>query len=169
MTISPPAKVKLTSDDAFKVLGSGIDSCDVSGEIYWENDSCFDYLHHMKALAAANDSEVAIQFPGTDLYAMLKPYGRKGHQWIITNNDFELTIGDWLEPKSRPSAMIRIRSEALWRIGPKECINLLREIFSKAGAKSLVIKPSRIDLCVDMTFPVAEWSVNLGVVSENGK
>lgn len=161
MTISPPAKVKLTFNDTSKTLGSGIDSCDVSAYISWENESCFDYLHQMKALAVASESEVAIQFPGTDFYAMLKPYGRKGHQWIITNNDFELTLGDWLEPKSRPSAMIRIRSEALWRIGPKECVNLLREIFTKAGAKSLTIKPSRIDLCVDMTFPVSEWSVNL--------
>ena len=161
MTISPPAKVKLTPEDTFKVLSSGVDSLDVACDIHWLNESFFEYLDYMQGLAIENEQDQTIKFPESNLFAVLKPYGRKGHKWIIQNNDFDLTIGNWLEPKSRPSAMVSIRSEALWRLGPVACVHILKELFYRAGAESISVKPSRIDLCLDMTFPESEWSVNL--------
>lgn len=161
MTISPPAKVKLSEADAFKVLGSGIDSLVVAINVKWKSERFFEYLDQMKDLAVQNEQEQAIQFPDSGIFATIKPYGRKGHQWIVSNNDFELSIGNWLQPKTRPSVMATFRSEALWRIGPQECVEMLKEILFQAGAESFVMKPSRVDICLDMTFQSQVWTVEL--------
>ncbi|BDD87030.1 hypothetical protein [Desulfofustis limnaeus] len=161
MTISPPAKVKLGPEDTFKVLTSGIDSLYLAIDIHWENEDFFEYLREMKALAVETERDQVIQFPQSGLFSVVKPYGRKGHQWIIENNDFEMTLGDWLTPKSRPSAMVTFRSEALWRLGPHECVALIGELFRLAHAEDIKIKPSRVDLCLDMTFPDSEWFMDL--------
>ena len=161
MTISPPAKVKLTETDVFRVLGSGIDSLVLAIDVEWQNEIFFEYLDQKKALAIQHDQDQAIQFPNSGIFASIKPYGRKGHQWIMSNNDFELSVGNWQKPKHRPSIMATFSAEALWRIGPQSCVDLLKEILYLAGAEGFTIKPSRVDLCLDMVFPTNYWNVNL--------
>ncbi len=161
MTISPPAKVKLNSRDTFKVLASGIDTLDLSIDVYWNDDSFFIYLEEMKDIAVQMENSVPIKLPGTDMIASIRSYGRKGHKWILENGDFEMTIGNWLKPKSRPSVMVHIPSEALWLKGPNGIVEHLCETLFSAGAESICIKPSRVDLCLDMTFPVKLWNADL--------
>ena len=161
MTISPPAKVKLTSENTFQVLASGIDTLDLSIDVHWKDETFFNILNESKTLAIELESAFPIKLPGIEILALIQPFGRKGHQWIVNAGDFDLTIGNWLKPKTRPSIMVHIHSEALWRVGPQEIVEYLRDFLYSAGAESLSIKPSRVDLCIDMTFSQDVWNIDL--------
>jgi hypothetical protein len=161
MTISPPAKVKIITNDTCQVLASGIDTLVLAIDVCWKDETFFNLLEEMKTFAVQFESDHPIQFPDNVLLASIKPYGRKGYQWIVENGDFEITIGNWLQPKSRPSLMISIRSEALWRDGPREIVEYLKDVLFHAGAESLLIKPSRVDVCIDIAFPKDGWKMDL--------
>lgn len=161
MTISPPAKVKITPENIFQVLASGIDTLDLSIDVHWKDDTFFQYLEEMKSLAIQQENEYPIQFPGTEFFAVIQPYGRKGHKWIVNTGDFDMSIGDWLKPKSRPSIMLHIKSEALWREGARQLVDYLSDLLISVGAMLIGFKPSRIDLCLDMTFPSYLWNADL--------
>ena len=161
MTISPPAKVKISPENEYQVLASGIDTLVLAIDVHWKDDTFFNQLEEMKALAIQFENDHPIQFPGKMLLASIKPYGRKGYQWIVENGDFEFSIGRWLKPDSRPSIMVSIRSEALWREGPLEIVEYIKDTLFLAGAESLLIKPSRVDVCMDISFPDNEWNMGL--------
>lgn len=107
-----------------KVLASGIDSLSLAINVNWKDESFFNYLEEMKAMAVQWQNVCPIFLYDHEIIGLIKPYGQKGHQWIVYTNDFELTIGNWLQPKSRPSVMAYIRSEALWRAGPIGMVEL---------------------------------------------
>lgn len=144
----------------YQILASGIDSLDISIDVKWSNGLFFEYLAQQK-FEAEEDQDKVIKFPGSDQIALIKPYGRNGHEWVIENEHFSLTIGNWLEPKSRPSIMMSMRSLALWQIGPQELTAQICSHITKSGGEILSIKPSRIDLCVDIVIPKPIWSVEL--------
>ncbi|MEW6521590.1 MAG: hypothetical protein AB1461_19500 [Thermodesulfobacteriota bacterium] len=165
MTISPPAKVNSSILSPFQVLTSGIDSLYLAIDIKWENEGFFEYLGQMKSLAIQNEKDTAIIIRNQDdqeiWLCTIKPHGSKGHEWVLTGSEFSLTIGNWLKPKSRPSIMAEIRSETLWRLGPNEAVEFLLHVLTQAGASIEAVKPSRVDLCVDMVLPQELWTVDL--------
>jgi hypothetical protein len=166
MTISPPPKVKSHRLGPFEVLASGVDTLVLAIDICWQNEAFFDYLARMKELAIQEDKACAIILKTRDQQEELwvctiLPYGRKGYEWVIVGNDYSLKIGNWLEPKSRPSIMAEIRSETLWHRGPQEAVEFLLYILTEQGADIQYVKPSRVDLCVDITFPNDLWTMDL--------
>jgi len=165
MTISPPSKVKSPSISPYQILASGIDTLVLAIDVIWGNESFFEYLAEMKSLSIKDDKDTAIIIRNQNDHELwlcsIKPHGSKGYEWILTGSEFTLKIGNWLEPKSRPSIMAQIHSEILWRIGAHEAVDLLLQILIRSGASGLTVKPSRVDLCVDMTFPKTLWSVDL--------
>jgi len=165
MTISPPSKVKLSSFVPFQILASGIDTLVLAIDVKWKNEIFFEYLKQMKSLAIEDEKDTAVIIRNQDdqeiWLCAIKPHGSKGHEWILTGSEFTLTIGNWLEPKSRPSIMVQIHSETLWRLGANEAVDFLLHILIQAGASIETVKPSRVDLCVDMALPKELWSVDL--------
>ena len=161
VSISPPANV----NTPYQVLTSGIDTLDLAINVHWENDSFFDYLNTLKAQAQELDEEV----PGImkaennlgDWKFGVKPHGSNGYEWLLNGKEFSLRIGNWKTPKTRPSVMAEISAEALWRIGVKECVAGLVSLLRGSGASKEQLKPSRVDLCVDLLFPEEEWNFNL--------
>jgi hypothetical protein len=119
----------------------------------------------MKSLAIIGEDDAAVilrSHEGEELWlCIIKPFGSKGYEWILEGNDYRLTIGHWLNPKSRPSIMAEIRSETLWRIGPQQAADFLKHILISSGAKALFFKVSRVDLCLDLTLPVDLWTADL--------
>lgn len=165
MTISPPSKVKLNHKISPDILASGIDTLVLTINVEWENELFFDHLSLIKQLAVEDKKDTAIIFRNdeeTKEWAFsIKPHGSKGHAWIISSPDFDLTIGNWQKPQSRPSIMARISSEALWRMGPIEACDDLQNFIKAQHGKIHHIKPSRLDICTDLLFPSDLWSEDL--------
>ena len=86
---------------------------------------------------------------------------QRGYEWLLSNNLLTLKIGNWLRPISRPSILVEIRSETLWRLGVKETISALKSILEHYGASDIQIKPSRVDLCIDILINHESWNMNL--------
>jgi len=164
-TISPPAKVKSVLSDPFQVLASGIDTLDLSLYVFWENNLFFETLERMKDLAIQENQETAITLRNNDeeelLRCLIMPYGLKGHAWVLRGSEYKITIGNWVKPQSRPSILVNIRSETLWRFGPENAVKRLISIFTQLGANLESVKVSRVDICVDMTFPEEQWTEDL--------
>jgi hypothetical protein len=57
--------------------------------------------------------------------------------------------------------MAQISSEGLWRLGPVEAVDFLSELIRCSGGEIVSNKISRVDLCVDITFPAKIWTMNL--------
>jgi len=165
MTNSPPLKVKVNHSISPDVLASGIDSLYLAFDIEWQDEKFFEHLAVMKELAEQDDKDSAITLKyGSELnvwICAIKPHGTKGYEWILSGNEFTMTIGQWLVPKSRPSIMVQVFSETLWRLGPLNAVELLKSIFKTQGAQIRTIKPSRVDLCMDILLPENLWSMDL--------
>ena len=105
MTISPPSKVDRIPAYSSSILASGVDTLDLAIDVIWKDESFFEYLSEMKALAQQEEKEVAITLGTregqTPLLLAIKPHGNKGHEWVLHGNDYSLTIGNWLKPKTR--------------------------------------------------------------------
>lgn len=165
MTISPPAKVDRIPTCPASILASGVDTLVLAIDVTWKDESFFEYLQGMKALAQQGEADIAVTIGDREsqvfLLLAIKPFGSKGYEWVLQGSDYTLTIGNWLKPKSRPSIMAQIHSEALWSLGPDAALNFLLTLLSLSGAKMQSVKPSRVDLCVDYLLPEKLWSMNL--------
>ena len=162
MTISPPTNVKTGTAQDFQALASGIDSLYLSMDVLWQNQKLFLYLDDLKRAAKTSKKEEVgllvssdenIRWPFT-----IKPYGSGGYAWLLLSKDFVLKIGDWLRPNTRPSVMVEIRSETLWRDGPQRTIEKIICLLVDAGGSVKDIKPSRADLCLDLLMPESSWN-----------
>lgn len=165
MTISPPSNVKVEEKGSGKVLASGFDTLVLAIDVKWQDSNFFDQLETLKqqakrevrpaphVLSSMNES-------GPWVFNVL-PNGSKGYEWILVAQEFTLKIGNWMEPRSRPSVMAEIRSEALWQRGPHEMAQRICSLLMMAGGVADVIKTSRADPCVDMLLPKDEWTVGL--------
>ncbi|MCK5311627.1 MAG: hypothetical protein KAJ62_05930 [Desulfobacteraceae bacterium] len=165
-TISPPAKIKQASKSGIRILASNIDTIKLSINIVWKNQSFFLKLKEAKSLAVTNNSEYPISFcinntNQSDYYFNIKEYGSQGYEWILLNQEYSLLIGNWEKPKSRPSVLLSIRSETLWRKGPREAIDFIKNFLEINDGTLLETKISRLDLCVDALFPVFLWKINM--------
>lgn len=185
MTNSPPANVnppdgsrtatpedagpfswlKLQPGEAARVLGSGVDSLVLAMTLLWRNDLTFAELRQAKKLAKEAEKNQPIRFSlgegAGDMVFEVLPHGREGFEWLIRNHDVSIALGNWCKPKERPSAMVTFRSEALWTHGPDACVARIEALFRAVGAEVLMVKPSRIDLCVDVLLREEDWHVGL--------
>ncbi|MFA7383851.1 MAG: hypothetical protein WC001_10420 [Desulfurivibrionaceae bacterium] len=165
MTNSPPSKVKRIPANPSSVLASGVDSLVLTIDVSWSDTSFFEYLGGQKAIAKQEGKDIAVFLGDREsenrLLFSLKPFGHKGHEWMLQGDGYSLTIGAWLEPQSRPGINATIRSETLWSLGPETAVNILLDLLVSSGARIRKVKPSRVDLCVDYLIPEKQWSRNL--------
>ncbi len=155
MTISPPAKVKLDRSST-QILASGIDSLYLAIDVHWANTDLFDYLANLKETAKITRKDTPGFFEldnGAYKYPFnVKPNGKNGHEWIITNKEFDISFGAWKRPQSKPSVLVKISSEALWHLGAENTVKKILQILFSQGGTRITLKPSRVDLCVDALF-----------------
>lgn len=155
MTISPPAKVK-PNRSSTQILASGIDSLYLAIDVHWSNTDFFDYLANLKETAKNTRKDAPGFFEldkGKYKYPFnVKPNGKNGHEWIITNKEFDISFGAWKRPQSKPSVLVKISSEALWHLGAENTVDKIIQILFSQGGTGITIKPSRVDLCVDALF-----------------
>ncbi|CCK81563.1 hypothetical protein [Desulfobacula toluolica] len=164
-TISPPAKISQESQQEIEILASNIDTLRLSINIVWENSYFFAVLSEAKTIARLDKIDLPVPFIINDTddeyFFSIKEHGSQGYEWILNNSEYSLLIGNWRQPQSRPSVLLTIRSETLWRKGPFEAIFFIINFLKKVGGKLTQIKISRLDLCVDTLFPEKLWSVNI--------
>ena len=165
-TISPPSKISPTDNSEIQVLASNIDTIKLSININWKDDYFFSLLKEAKSLAQAENREYPIPFAiketnEKDYLFNIKEHGTQGYEWILLNQEYSLLIGNWEKPNSRPSVLLTIRSETLWRRGPYEAICFILMFLKNHGGVIKQPKISRLDLCIDTLFPDAIWKMNI--------
>jgi hypothetical protein len=160
MTISHPAKVNI------RILASGIDSLYLSVSVDWgECEEFFNVLRGGQEMARADGSDYQIYLkhidPGKTWPFIILPHGSKGYAWIISNSDFTFKIANSLKVQTRPNVFIEIRSEALWRLGPVECVSIAQTLIEVYGGCVEKLKVGRVDLCIDFVIPDELWGEDL--------
>ncbi len=69
-------------NENYKVLASGIDSLSLAIDIHWRHDSFANHLNKNRALSIQTAQNYSIKLSEEhEIYALIKPYGRKGHRW----------------------------------------------------------------------------------------
>jgi hypothetical protein len=147
-----------------RVLAAGVDSLYMTSDIFWRDDNFFKTLSALKAEAAEKRCEMPslLKGEGFEWAFRVMGYGGDGYEWFLTSAEYEVKIGNWMSPQSRPSIMIQIHSETLWLYGVVEAIDRILTLLSCAGAMVKETKASRIDMCVDILLPASLWNPELG-------
>ncbi|PLY16769.1 MAG: hypothetical protein C0631_02695 [Sedimenticola sp.] len=165
-TISPPAKVKLGKTET-RPLASGIDSLNLAIDVHWSNTDFFTHLRTAKDQAKKLRADFSIEIPidgdAEPCPFAVKPHGHDGYEWMLTNREMTLSVGNWQVPQSRPSLFVESRSEALWHLGAEKAIEKIKNLILANGGTKVEIKPSRVDLCVDALLPDPIWTPDLKV------
>jgi len=148
-----------------KSLASGIDSMVIALDLVWKDNSFFKTLTLLKVKAKETEVPEPVQLQSQDgkhsLLMEVKPWGRDGYEWMLESPECFIRLGDWMRPITRPSAMIEIRSQALWLYGAIEMIDRLFELLKGVGALVDTTKVSRLDLCLDLLIPRKLWRLKL--------
>jgi hypothetical protein len=164
-TISPPSKINQKSKQEINILASNIDTLRLSIDIKWKDSYFFSALTEAKLLAKADKIDFPIPFiinnENDEYFFNVKYHGSQGYEWILNNPEYSLLIGNWVTPQSRPSVMVTIRSETLWRKGPRKAVYFITSLIEKLGGEITEVKISRVDLCVDALFPEKLWNENI--------
>ena len=157
MSISPPV------NHHFKILLSGIDSLYLAIYVDWKNSNFFELLDKSKTVAKEYGCDCPL-FTSTDqnISFMVCPQGSKGgYTWLAHGKEYALKIGNAVTAGTRPSVMVEIRSETLWRFSPSEACKRIVSFLEAQGARISNVKPSRLDLCMDLLLPEKLWTEKL--------
>ncbi len=165
MTISPPAKVNGDGSRIVQVLAWGLDTLHVALDVAWESEFLFRVLAAKKEAAAAGGKPEPLGLTadnGELVWALnVEPYGVRGYEWLLRGREFNMRVGNWLKPSSRPSVIVEFGSEALWREGPARALMDFLAVLRKLGGQVVAAKASRVDICVDVLLAQSLWSTAL--------
>jgi hypothetical protein len=147
-----------------RVLSSGFDKVNLTLDLTWESDGFFQTLAAAKQEAQAQKREhpvALLSHGGRDWLFNVQPRGVKGHEWVLRCSDAVLFIGNWLSPQSRPSMIVEISSEMLWRDGTESAADTLLDLVESLGAEIETLRASRLDACADVLLPEHLWASEL--------
>jgi hypothetical protein len=91
----------------------------------------------------------------------VQPFGKEGYEWMLRSRDVVLRIGNWLHPQSRPSMIIEMSSEMLWRVGAECAVDTVLVLVESLGARIEKVRASRLDICADVLLPEHVWTLEL--------
>jgi hypothetical protein len=164
VTLSPPAKVRLYTGERVRVLSSGFDKVNLTLDLTWESDGFFGLLAAEKTEAQVHDQARSLPIFGGDGCEWIfnvQPYGVRGYEWLLRSGDVVLLIGNWLRPQSRPSMIVEISSEMLWRVGAERAVDMVLALVKSLGAYIETVRASRLDACADVLLPQHLWTKEL--------
>jgi len=160
-TLSPPAKRLQVFKDSGHVLASGTDGLVLAVDLVWRDEQFFKKLDRLKKEAILKKKNVPLHLKSIDgaheITFEVLPHGKQGYEWMLHSPEYDIRLGAWLRPTDRPSAMIELRSSALWLHGVIEAADRLALLLQGAGAFVDVAKVSRVDLCVDVFVSDEIW------------
>lgn len=170
LCITPPAKShdnnhSHNQTNNYSILGSGIDTLALSLYVKWKDDSLIDYLEDLKLNAQVQNQPLEGQLDEEwceDVWRFkIQTFGTKGYAYILVANDYSMKLSRNANPNSMPNLLLEIRSETLWSLGTKEAIERILRHIKRRASSIEKIKPSRVDICVDIEMPEDEWSASL--------
>jgi len=172
-TLSHPSNFKPASTDCGRVLASNADTLVLAVNLVWKDQDFFHRLERAKQDAIARDVAVPIEIASLDgsqrAIMGVHQYGKEGYRWIISSPEFYIKIGEWMRPTTRPSALIEVRSQALWLQGVVEVLDRLALLLQGVGAYIDIIKITRIDLCLDLFISDEIWQAGLFLDHANSR
>jgi len=147
------------------VLTSGVDSIVLALDLHWRGDKFFRQLHELQQDARDHKRPAPGQMQTKDqahavMFEVLE-HGSDGYQWIINSTEWSIKLGSWLQPQSRPNAMVTLRSESLWLHGVVESIDRLSELLRSVEGFIIRNRASRVDICTDIQLPEEMWHKDL--------
>ena len=150
---------KLTVGAEGKVLASGFDSLVLALSIIWKHDGFFNLLSKLKTDAVAQSAEMPgkIEADGDAWIFNVRPHGTEGYAFLLNSHDYHIKLVQSMIPRSRPSAMVEIRSATLWELGVEGAVSRVLKLLTAQGASIVKAMVSRADLCVDMLLPESIW------------
>lgn len=155
----------LNHSNKYSILSSGIDTLVLSIYLTWENDNLFDELEIKKKEAQTINGPVEGKIEDFEYdYSWsykIWPKGKGGYEYVLTAPDYALKIAKVKTKGVMPDVLVEIRSETIWTLGVEEAVERILNIIKMKAAEIEKIKPSRVDLCVDITMPEKEWSHEL--------
>jgi hypothetical protein len=146
-----PPKYRGEQDPKTTVLQQGIDSIwlNVYGEL---REDVLECLAMAKEQAVANGKEALSPLPPFDgTTPLMRVAGRSHYEWVATSPDIDVQIRKPSARSPRPMAVIRVSSEALWRLGDggkrasKLAAEWLRPLFTDAYRVTI----SHAHVCTD--------------------
>jgi hypothetical protein len=151
------------------VLAGGLDRLDLSLYVRWTSGAWFEELTKAKQEAQANNeaTPITIETPDGPAAFAVQTTGAEGHEWIIKNQHYTLSIGNWIEPKQRPSVSLLVRAETIWHAGIRDAVARIVRMLESLGGKLEPIKVSRLDPCVDILMRESDWrrDIEAGLVT----
>ena len=161
-TNSPPANRGIIFSEKGYALSSGVDKLTLAVDLHWHKTAFFAALDQLKQEAVVKECPMPGILQSTNhgiTWAyQVSPFGKEGYRWLLTSPEFAIKLGNWTTPRSRPSAMIDISSEALWMNGVVESVDKIICLLGFAGAHASLVKVSRVDLCLDIMVQSTLWS-----------
>jgi hypothetical protein len=149
----------------YSILCSGIDTLVLTFYVTWKDESIFDYLENLKknAQILGEELEGKLGNEGFEDIWMFKiqTHGSRGYAYILKANDYTLKLARKQNLGTMPNAVVEIRSETLWTLGEKEAVKRITQLINQYATSIDKIKPSRVDLCVDLELPEEEWTTKI--------
>ena len=164
MTNSTPSKLTKEYVTSQHIKANGIDTLIISLNGEWKNLEWFSYFASLKQEAQESSLDVSgtIKTENLEEWSFrIKPNGSQGFEWLLISNDFTLRIGKWATSKTRPNVMAELRSEMLWRLGPQTSCSYITTMLEAMGLDIAVVKPSRVDFCLDILLTKSLWNKEL--------
>jgi len=173
VTNSPPSNVRgcdpLALDEPARVLAGGLDRLDLSLYLRWGSGAWFEELADAKLQARADNepAPITVETPDGPAAFAVQTTGAEGHEWIIKNQHYTLSFGNWIEPKQRPSVSLIVRAETIWHVGVRDAVARIVRMLESLGAEVEPMKVSRFDPCVDILMRESDWrrDIEAGLVT----
>ena len=164
MNNMPPYKSDDIHVSSRNIKANGFDKLVIAVNGEWKNLAWFSFFSDLKKEA----QDISLDVPGAiktdspiEWSFRMKPNGANGFTWLLIGNDFNLKVGQWAISKERPNVMAEISAEMLWRLGAQEACSFITNLLEDMGLDIKTIKPSRVDLCLDILFPKSAWEMGL--------
>lgn len=157
----------MMNNKEYKVLDSGIDSLVIGFSI-----EAYLYEESFSILKEAKEKAGEKLFGGKgssvtwfDREFTVSARGAKGYEWILTNNDVQVSIAkDAQGGRVYPEVFVTFRSIYLWSKGPKQAF---LEFGFWLSTWAVITKDtvSRVDLCMDLEMEIPEIDLQRDIVS----
>jgi hypothetical protein len=164
---SPPAKIQnaLRRHEAARVLAQNFDTLYVAIDVVWVDERFLTLLGDLRAEGEAKESEQTSKITladGSDTWRFnVLTHAMRGYAFIHESQVMLLRLTSSLTSISRPNVYAEFRSETLWRLTPELCIERIKRLLEEVGAEILSIKPSRVNLCVDVLVRERDFTPDL--------
>lgn len=150
--VSTTCLAPFTIIPSWQFLACGVDSLDLSIGIEWGPDwgIVSGGLERDKQRAAGTLGVLS-----ADCRYIIRPSGKPpSFAWHLEWPEFHLFLGKSETPKgSTPNGLVAINSKALWSLGVRGVVELVRNEITRFGGSVLGFKPSRCDLSADFLIP----------------